>query len=108
MAVKSGMLCNEVQWDKTHTSSSPVVGEEEKADEKKQESTKERGHSMHVCVQVIFATEFRLHARGGSLCAWLCVSVCSRRVLSPVSIMVIRPPLKCCQPTDKEPQRNFL
>ena len=35
-------------------------------------------------------------------------SVFSRRVLSPVSIMLIRPALKCCQPTDKEPQRNFL
>lgn len=26
----------------------------------------------------------------------------------PVSIMVIRSALKCCQPTDKEPQRNCL
>lgn len=35
-------------------------------------------------------------------------SVFSCRVLSLVSLMAIRLALKCCQPTDKEPQRKFL
>ena len=50
-----------------------------------------------------------IHVRVVAHCVLDCVpSVFSRRVLSPVSIMLIRPALKCCQPTDKEPQRNFL
>lgn len=57
---------------------------------------------MHVCARSILRT----HVLDAAHCGFV-LSLLSRRVLSLVSIMVIRLSLKCCQPTDKEPQRKI-
>lgn len=48
----------------------------------------------------------RAHVLDAAHCGFV-LSLLSCRVLSLVSIMVIRLSLKCCQPTDKEPQRKI-
>lgn len=112
MDVEPVRFCNEV-----HSGESlkflKLVGEECPLDTKKEVQhevglRKKKSKSVRVYVCALSSTkEIHSRARCRSLCARLCASVFSPPVLSPVSIMVIRTQLKCCQPTDKEPQRKL-